>query len=111
MLTNSSIAGSSDRLSGLKENVIIGHLIPAGTGMREYREVTLFDENMENLDVKIQRILEQRRQEELERELAAQEFDEAYDEVDTVGVAGAAEPVANPAPPPGPGMQTEADPA
>ena len=82
VLTNSSIAGASDRLSGLKENVIIGHLIPAGTGMRQYRDVKLFDENMENLDVKIQRILEQRRQEELERAAAEQEFDEAYEEVD-----------------------------
>ena len=108
MLTNSSIAGSSDRLSGLKENVIIGHLIPAGTGMREYREVTLFDENMENLDVKIQRILEQRRQEELERELAAQEYDDAYDDVDAVGAVGAA-PAPAP-PPPGSGAQTEAGP-
>ena len=107
VLTNSSIAGSSDRLSGLKENVIIGHLIPAGTGMREYREVTLFDENMENLDDKIQRILEQRRQEELERELAAQEYDDAYDDVDAVGAVGAAPAMADPAPPPGPGAQTE----
>ena len=111
VLTNSSIAGASDRLSGLKENVIIGHLIPAGTGMREYREVTLFDENMENLDVKIQRILEQRRREEQERELAAQEFDEAYDEVDTVGVSGAAEPMAEPAPAPGFAVPPEVDPA
>ena len=110
VLTNSSIAGSSDRLSGLKENVIIGHLIPAGTGMREYREVTLFDENMENLDVKIQRILEQRRQEELERELAAQEFDDAYDDVDAVGVVGTAPTMADPVPAPGPGMQAEVDP-
>ena len=110
VLTNSSIAGSSDRLSGLKENVIIGHLIPAGTGMREYREVKLFDENMENLDIKIQRILEQRRQEELERELADQEFDEAYDEVDTVGAAGAAEPMPDAAPAPGSGMRAEVDP-
>ncbi len=83
VLTNSSIAGASDRLSGLKENVIIGHLIPAGTGMRQYRDVKLFDENMENLDVKIQRILEQRRQEELEREAAEQELDDAYEEVDS----------------------------
>ena len=94
MLTNSSIAGASDRLSGLKENVIIGHLIPAGTGMREYREVKLFDENMENLAVKIQRILEQRRQEELERQLAAQEFDESYDAPEAVVAAAVSDPEA-----------------
>ena len=105
VLTNSSIAGASDKLSGLKENVIIGHLIPAGTGMREYRDVKLFDENMENLDVKIERIIEQRRQEELERELEEQEFDEAYEDVDvgaeTVGVpGGGSEPMAEAAPEP-----------
>ena len=111
VLTNSSIAGSSDRLSGLKENVIIGHLIPAGTGMREYREVTLFDENMENLDIKIQRILEQRRQEELERELAAQEFDEAYDDVDGGAGAGAGEPMADPMAAPAAGVRAQVDPA
>ena len=100
VLTNSSIAGASDRLSGLKENVIIGHLIPAGTGMRQYRDVKLFDENMENLDVKIQRILEQRRQEELEREAAEQELDNAYEEVDsgveTVVPGAGFEPAAEP---------------
>ena len=39
VLTNSAIAGSSDYLRGLKENVIIGHLIPAGTGADRYREI------------------------------------------------------------------------
>ena len=68
VLTNASIAGSSDKLKGLKENVIIGHLIPAGTGMKNYREVKLFDENMENLDEKIEQIVELRRQEALERD-------------------------------------------
>ena len=28
-----------DDLSGLKENVIVGHLIPAGTGLREYEKI------------------------------------------------------------------------
>ena len=32
MLTEASVAGKIDRLSGLKENVIVGRLIPAGTG-------------------------------------------------------------------------------
>ena len=35
VLINASIAGKEDRLRGLKENVIIGRLIPAGTGFRE----------------------------------------------------------------------------
>ncbi len=61
VLTNAAIAGSTDELRGLKENVIIGHLIPAGTGMREYRHVKLFDENNEDLDATINGILEARR--------------------------------------------------
>ena len=39
MLTEAAIAGRSDGLLGLKENVIIGKLIPAGTGMSRYRNV------------------------------------------------------------------------
>ena len=41
VLTNAAIAGKKDELRGLKENVIIGHLIPAGTGMKRYRNVRL----------------------------------------------------------------------
>jgi DNA-directed RNA polymerase subunit beta' len=39
VLTEAAIAGRSDGLLGLKENVIIGKLIPAGTGMARYRNV------------------------------------------------------------------------
>ncbi|MDQ3769640.1 MAG: DNA-directed RNA polymerase subunit beta' [Actinomycetota bacterium] len=39
VLTEAAIEGKSDDLVGLKENVIIGKLIPAGTGMRRYRSV------------------------------------------------------------------------
>ena len=39
VLTEAAIAGKSDGLLGLKENVIIGKLIPAGTGMARYRNV------------------------------------------------------------------------
>ena len=39
VLTEAAIAGKSDSLLGLKENVIIGKLIPAGTGMGRYRNV------------------------------------------------------------------------
>ena len=39
VLTDASIAGKTDSLLGLKENVIVGHLIPAGTGLRRYRDV------------------------------------------------------------------------
>jgi hypothetical protein len=41
VLTEASIAGRVDHLRGLKENVIVGRLIPAGTGMPIYREVYL----------------------------------------------------------------------
>ncbi len=36
MLTEASLKGKQDSLRGLKENVIAGRLIPAGTGYREY---------------------------------------------------------------------------
>ena len=39
VLTEAAIEGKSDRLFGLKENIIIGKLIPAGTGVPIYREV------------------------------------------------------------------------
>jgi DNA-directed RNA polymerase subunit beta' len=39
VLTDAAIRGSRDDLLGLKENIIIGHLIPAGTGMYRYQEV------------------------------------------------------------------------
>ena len=35
-MSEASIRGKADSLLGLKENVIVGHLIPAGTGMRDY---------------------------------------------------------------------------
>jgi hypothetical protein len=39
VLTEAAIEGRSDSLVGLKENVIIGKLIPAGTGMNRYRDI------------------------------------------------------------------------
>ena len=39
MLTEAAITGRVDHLRGLKENVIMGRLIPAGTGMEYYRNV------------------------------------------------------------------------
>ena len=38
VLTEAALAGKTDRLVGLKENVILGHLIPAGTGFRSFQE-------------------------------------------------------------------------
>jgi DNA-directed RNA polymerase subunit beta' len=45
VLTEAAIHGKMDGLRGLKENVIIGHLIPAGTGMPGYRRLRLEAEN------------------------------------------------------------------
>ncbi|MCP5463682.1 MAG: DNA-directed RNA polymerase subunit beta' [Deltaproteobacteria bacterium] len=39
VLTEAAISGKVDKLRGLKENVIMGRLIPAGTGLQEYQEV------------------------------------------------------------------------
>ena len=41
VLTDAAIKGKNDRLVGLKENVIIGKLIPAGTGMKRYKNIEL----------------------------------------------------------------------
>ena len=53
VLTEAAIRGKQDKLLGLKENVIIGKLIPAGTGLAKYRAVEINDtekkdENLEN---------------------------------------------------------------
>jgi DNA-directed RNA polymerase subunit beta' len=41
VLTDAAVRGKHDTLVGLKENVIIGRLIPAGTGVKEYRELAI----------------------------------------------------------------------
>src|SRR5213079_3327064 len=41
VLTDASIEGKIDRLLGLKENVIIGKLIPAATGLKRYRTIEI----------------------------------------------------------------------
>jgi DNA-directed RNA polymerase subunit beta' len=41
VLTDAAIEGKVDRLLGLKENVIIGKLIPAATGLKQYRQITI----------------------------------------------------------------------
>jgi len=52
VLTEAAIKGKTDHLRGLKENVIIGHLIPAGTGSSHYRDVQIMvEEPAGELDV------------------------------------------------------------
>ncbi|MBZ9631961.1 DNA-directed RNA polymerase subunit beta' [Salegentibacter sp. LM13S] len=53
VLNEAAVSGKIDKLEGLKENVIVGHRIPAGTGMREYDSIIVgskeeFDERMEH---------------------------------------------------------------
>lgn len=47
VLTNASIRAKVDTLVGLKENVVMGHLIPAGTGLRKYKNIILESEEVE----------------------------------------------------------------
>ncbi|WP_302612431.1 hypothetical protein, partial [uncultured Muribaculum sp.] len=62
VLNEAAINGKTDTLEGMKENVICGHLIPAGTGLREYNNLvvagkddidSIFDtvESVEALDI------------------------------------------------------------
>ena len=41
MLDEAAINGKTDYLEGMKENVICGHLIPAGTGLREFDKIVV----------------------------------------------------------------------
>jgi len=48
VLTEAAVSGKTDFLKGLKENVIIGHLIPAGTGMKYYSRIRLPEEKKQD---------------------------------------------------------------
>jgi DNA-directed RNA polymerase, beta' subunit len=43
VLNEAAISGKTDYLEGMKENVICGHLIPAGTGLREFNRIVVGD--------------------------------------------------------------------
>ncbi len=43
VLTEAAVSGKTDYLIGLKENVLVGHLIPAGTGLREYNDLVVYN--------------------------------------------------------------------
>ena len=62
VLTEAAIKGKKDSLIGLKENVIIGKLIPAGTGMPNYQKITItpiVEENTETTDENIAEKIEE----------------------------------------------------
>jgi DNA-directed RNA polymerase subunit beta' len=50
VLTDAAIKGKVDPLVGLKENVIIGKLIPAGTGMKRYRNISIYSDLVDSLE-------------------------------------------------------------
>jgi DNA-directed RNA polymerase subunit beta' len=47
VLANAATEAKVDKLLGLKENVVMGHLIPAGTGIKKYRNIMLETEEVE----------------------------------------------------------------
>ncbi|MFA5727163.1 MAG: DNA-directed RNA polymerase subunit beta', partial [Saccharofermentanaceae bacterium] len=51
VLTDAAVKGKVDPLIGLKENVIIGSIIPAGTGVRKYRDITAVPVVKENCKI------------------------------------------------------------
>ncbi len=50
VLTDAAVEAKIDNLHGLKENVIMGRLIPAGTGLKGYRDLLVFSENSNIID-------------------------------------------------------------
>ncbi len=50
VLTEAAIKGKVDNLMGLKENVIIGKLIPTGTGLKRYQNIKINTERIESID-------------------------------------------------------------
>jgi len=53
VLSEASIRGKTDSLSGLKENVIVGHLIPSGTGQRRFNDIKVVSKDeYENIKLK-----------------------------------------------------------
>jgi DNA-directed RNA polymerase subunit beta' len=53
VLTEAAINGKTDSLLGLKENVIIGQLIPAGTGLEKYRSIRIKERQQEQEEVQV----------------------------------------------------------
>ena len=70
VLTEAAVRGSSDPLSGLKENVIVGRLIPAGTGLSHHKERQRLQhlERMQEMD------------DDVSKEMKAEELEEAFSE-------------------------------
>jgi DNA-directed RNA polymerase subunit beta' len=76
VLTEASISGKVDYLRGLKENVIMGRLIPAGTGLEYYRNVELMPDEREPVEIETESI-------EMEDVDLREEEDESQEELAT----------------------------
>ena len=82
VLTEAAIKGKVDPLIGLKENVIIGKLIPAGTGMKRYRDIRLSTDPEEKKDTDVPEKYEYEKEEFYEDEPEADFEEEAVDELE-----------------------------
>ena len=96
VLTDAAIKGKPAHLEGLKENVIIGKLIPAGTGMRKYRNIELdYGVNLELIEAyrEMQRQMELEAEEDEDEELLTteEEFEGVVPEMATEDDLAAAE--------------------
>jgi DNA-directed RNA polymerase subunit beta' len=67
VLTEAAVQGKVDHLIGLKENVVMGHLIPAGTGLHKYSQIRISEEISE--------------EELMEKEFAEEDLNEMLNEV------------------------------
>jgi len=76
VLTEAAIKGKVDPLIGLKENVIIGKLIPAGTGMKRYRNTAL------NTDLMLQNTIKSRKKTLAPIEITEEDFAEDDDDLE-----------------------------
>ncbi len=54
VLTEAAVSGKVDSLKGLKENVIMGRLIPAGTGLKKYRDIKMLVEDASEEEIPVQ---------------------------------------------------------
>ncbi len=80
VLTDAAIKGKVDPLVGLKENVIIGKLIPAGTGMKRYRNIGIHSDLVDSLEPPVP-VVEEEKTEDNEAEASE---DQVIDDIEEV---------------------------
>jgi len=59
VLNEAAIHGKLDTLEGLKENVICGHLIPAGTGLRDFNNLIVYSKEDQELIARAEKGIEE----------------------------------------------------